>query len=218
MPDKVRFLRRLNLSRECPRPRWRRSRTSSRCARARLDVRFSQTAGPRAYLLKHGGVRLYHLTLEGQEVTTAAVSPSQLFGLGGFLGWRCPTAVGFGEACSPDRDSVVVTRRCIQAPTFIICTEPVRQRLPVPAWRRCPTSPSRRSSTSRTSRSLLVLGGGPVGVELAQDFARVRSEVTLAEKENHLLHVDHEAADILTRRLAAEGVLSDPRTGPFTVV
>jgi len=62
------------------------------------------------------------------------------------------------------------------------------------------------------------LGGGPVGVELAQDFARVRSEVTLAEKENHLLHVDHEAADILTRRLAAEGVLSDPRTGPFTVV
>lgn len=43
-------------------------------------------SGDRVYLLKQGRVRLYHLTLEGQEVTTAVVSPGQLFGLGAFLG------------------------------------------------------------------------------------------------------------------------------------
>jgi pyruvate/2-oxoglutarate dehydrogenase complex dihydrolipoamide dehydrogenase (E3) component len=54
---------------------------------------------------------------------------------------------------------------------------------------------------------LLVLGGGPIGVELAQAFAHLGSEVTLAEKEGRLLPMaDREASDILTRRLAADGV------------
>jgi CRP/FNR family cyclic AMP-dependent transcriptional regulator len=43
-------------------------------------------SGDRVYLLKQGRVRLYHLTVEGQEVTTAVVSPGQLFGLGAFFG------------------------------------------------------------------------------------------------------------------------------------
>ena len=38
------------------------------------------------YLLKQGRVRLYHLTREGQEVTTGVVTPGQLFGLGAFIG------------------------------------------------------------------------------------------------------------------------------------
>jgi len=34
------------------------------------------------YLVKEGRVRLYHLTENGQEVTTAVLGPGQLFGLG----------------------------------------------------------------------------------------------------------------------------------------
>jgi CRP/FNR family transcriptional regulator, cyclic AMP receptor protein len=40
----------------------------------------------RVYLIKQGRVRLYHLSREGQEVTTALLGPGQLFGLGSLFG------------------------------------------------------------------------------------------------------------------------------------
>lgn len=54
---------------------------------------------------------------------------------------------------------------------------------------------------------LLVLGGGPVGVELAQAFARLGSRVTLVERSPRLLaREDQEAADCVRATLEAEGV------------
>ena len=86
MPDKLWFLRRLNLfdgmtdaevesvsrelrMRHCP------QRT------AILDG-FSE----RIYLIKEGRVRLYHVSPQGQELTTALLGPGQLFGLGSLFG------------------------------------------------------------------------------------------------------------------------------------
>ncbi|GAA4432805.1 hypothetical protein GCM10023169_38970 [Georgenia halophila] len=60
--------------------------------------------------------------------------------------------------------------------------------------------------------SLIVLGGGPVGCELAQIFARFGSEVTLLEAGNRLLGEDEpEAGQLLADVFAAEGI--DVRTG-----
>jgi pyruvate/2-oxoglutarate dehydrogenase complex dihydrolipoamide dehydrogenase (E3) component len=54
---------------------------------------------------------------------------------------------------------------------------------------------------------LLVIGGGPVGCELAQAFALLGSAVTLAEAAQRVLpHEDAEASEILQRRLAEDGV------------
>lgn len=54
---------------------------------------------------------------------------------------------------------------------------------------------------------LAVLGGGPVGVELAQAFARLGSEVTIIEQAEELLaREDHELTAELTDALRAEGV------------
>jgi len=54
---------------------------------------------------------------------------------------------------------------------------------------------------------LVVLGGGPIGVEMAQAFARLGSQVTLVERLPHLLpQEDPELADALQDRLVAEGV------------
>jgi CRP/FNR family cyclic AMP-dependent transcriptional regulator len=86
MPDKVWFLRRLNLFEGMSQAEMEeiahelKMRT---CAPRRSVL---SDGGDRVYLLKQGRVRLYHLTLEGQEVTTAVVSAGQLFGLGAFLG------------------------------------------------------------------------------------------------------------------------------------
>jgi pyruvate/2-oxoglutarate dehydrogenase complex dihydrolipoamide dehydrogenase (E3) component len=55
--------------------------------------------------------------------------------------------------------------------------------------------------------SLLVLGGGAVGVELAQFFGRMGSEVTLVEHNAHLLaRVDPDAGTLLAERFGEDGI------------
>lgn len=59
---------------------------------------------------------------------------------------------------------------------------------------------------------LAVLGGGPVGVELAQAFARLGSAVTVLTRAARLLpRQDAELAAVLAERFVAEGI--DVRTG-----
>ena len=60
--------------------------------------------------------------------------------------------------------------------------------------------------------SLVVLGGGAIGVELGQVFARFGSRVTVAEGAAHLLPLEEpEAGDLLARAFAADGIST--RTG-----
>ena len=55
--------------------------------------------------------------------------------------------------------------------------------------------------------SLAVLGGGPIGCEFAQIFARFGVRVTIVEAADRLLlHDEPEAAGLLEKTLAAEGV------------
>ena len=53
---------------------------------------------------------------------------------------------------------------------------------------------------------LLVLGGGPIGVEMAQAFRRLGARVTVVEKAALLPKDDPELVEVVRRRLAAEGV------------
>jgi pyruvate/2-oxoglutarate dehydrogenase complex dihydrolipoamide dehydrogenase (E3) component len=63
------------------------------------------------------------------------------------------------------------------------------------------------TETTEVPAKLLVLGGGPVGCELAQFFARVGSRVTLVEGGERILsRVDGEAADLVASALEEDGV------------
>lgn len=53
---------------------------------------------------------------------------------------------------------------------------------------------------------LLVLGGGPVGVEMAQAFRRLGSAVTVFQRGRLLPREEPELVDALRERLAAEGI------------
>ncbi|MFZ1575641.1 MAG: FAD-dependent oxidoreductase, partial [Chromatiaceae bacterium] len=69
-------------------------------------------------------------------------------------------------------------------------------------------------------RRLVVLGGGPIGAELAQAFARLGSQVTQVEMLPRLLvREDPEVSDLIAERFRAEGiaVLVDHRAKRFLV-
>ena len=56
-------------------------------------------------------------------------------------------------------------------------------------------------------KRLLVLGGGPIGSELTQTFARLGSQVTQVQKAPRILiREDPEVSDLVTRRFREEGV------------
>ena len=55
-------------------------------------------------------------------------------------------------------------------------------------------------------RHLIVLGGGPIGVEIGQAFRRLGADVTILERDNAMPKDDQEVARSLLQRLAAEGI------------
>lgn len=60
-------------------------------------------------------------------------------------------------------------------------------------------------SLTERPRRLAVIGGGPIGCELAQAFHRLGSEVTLLHNHGHLLdREDRDAAELLQRQLIKE--------------
>jgi len=59
----------------------------------------------------------------------------------------------------------------------------------------------------RLPRSMVVLGGGPIGVEMAQAFQRMGCQTTLLEQSEYCLgEEDPEISRLLERELAADGV------------
>jgi len=60
--------------------------------------------------------------------------------------------------------------------------------------------------TTRPAR-LAVIGGGPIGCEMAQAFQRLGSQVILFHKNNHILdREDSDAAEIIQNRFISEGI------------
>ncbi|HUM02671.1 MAG TPA: FAD-dependent oxidoreductase [Thermoanaerobaculia bacterium] len=66
--------------------------------------------------------------------------------------------------------------------------------------------------------SLVVIGGGPIGVELGQAFARLGSKVTIVSKTPHLcLKEDADAAVVLEKKLLEEGLSLFEEAAPVRV-
>ena len=109
---------------------------------------------------------------------------------------------------TPDGPVVLVGRRGVVLDTGTRPAVPdVEGLAATPYWT------NREAVRAETSpRRLAVLGGGNIGVELAQAFARCGSQVVLLETADRLLVAEEpEASAALTRALRDEGV--DVRTG-----
>ena len=113
-----------------------------------------------------------------------------------------------GHARFKDRRTVVVGDTEVRARRFIIATGSTPALPPIPGLDtgRYLTNETIFSLAYRPD-SLVVIGGGPVGLEMAQAFQRLGSTVTVLEAAVPLAKDDPECAAIVLDQLQREGVV-----------
>jgi pyruvate/2-oxoglutarate dehydrogenase complex dihydrolipoamide dehydrogenase (E3) component len=117
-----------------------------------------------------------------------------------------------GTARFVDKRTVAVDDYEIRARRFVIATGSRAAVPPIPGLDGIPflTNESIFDLTE-CPRHLIVVGAGPIGLELAQAFRRLGSQVTVLEAAQPLAKDDPEAAAIVVAQLESEGIVI--RTG-----
>jgi pyruvate/2-oxoglutarate dehydrogenase complex dihydrolipoamide dehydrogenase (E3) component len=114
-----------------------------------------------------------------------------------------------GQARFVSEREVRVGDAMLKAKNFVIATG-TRARIPaVDGIDRVPycTNETVFDELNAKPESLIVLGGGPIGCELGQVFARLGVQVTILQRPHTILErEDQDASELLVKRLEAEGV------------
>ena len=107
-----------------------------------------------------------------------------------------------------DRDTIDVGGHTIQARRFVVATGATPFVPPIPGLDASRVLTSERLFTlSALPRRLAILGGGPIGVEMAEAFARFGSHVTIIEAANRILPREEcDSSAVITEFLEQLGV------------
>ncbi len=118
-----------------------------------------------------------------------------------------------GEAAFTDKRTLTVGETEVKARRFVVATG---SRPVVPAIPGLDAVPYFTTDTildnTRKLTHLVIIGGGPLGLELAQSYARLGTEVTVLESGPLLPEIDPELAAVALKRLEEEGVHLRPDT------
>jgi pyruvate/2-oxoglutarate dehydrogenase complex dihydrolipoamide dehydrogenase (E3) component len=106
----------------------------------------------------------------------------------------------------------------VQARRFVVATGSSAGVPPIPGLAEVPylTNESVFDLTERPDH-LIVVGGGPIGTELAQSFRRLGSKVTVVERFGMLAKDEPEAVEVVRQALIADGVAIYENTGVIGV-
>jgi pyruvate/2-oxoglutarate dehydrogenase complex dihydrolipoamide dehydrogenase (E3) component len=105
------------------------------------------------------------------------------------------------------RDEVAAGEFAIRARRFVLATGSRPTAPPIPGLADVPYLTNETLFDNRTRPThLLVIGGGAVGLEMAQAHRRLGSRVTVLEAARLLGNDDPELVDVVRRRLAAEDI------------
>lgn len=178
------------------------SKTLIRSGRAAADVSSAQRFGIRAV----GGVDVdFDAVMNRVRRVRAQISPhdsarrfSEHYGVDVF----------FGAARFTGPDTVDVGGTTLDFSTAVIATGARPAMPPIPGLAAAdPLTNLTVFNLTELPPRLAVIGGGPIGCELAQAFARLGSEVTVVETADRLLaREDRDAAEILRASLIRDGV------------
>ena len=116
--------------------------------------------------------------------------------------------VFFGQGTFTSSNTVVVGDQTLHFKKAVIATGARAAALPIPGLKDTGylTNETLFSLTELPKR-LIVIGGGPIGCEMAQSFARFGSQVTLIEQASHIMSREEEdAALIVQNAMHKDGV------------
>jgi pyruvate/2-oxoglutarate dehydrogenase complex dihydrolipoamide dehydrogenase (E3) component len=141
--------------------------------------------------------------------TIAALAPNDSAARFTALGVR----VIAGHAEFRDPNTVVVNETAIAARRFVIATGSSPAIPPIPGLAQPPYLTNETIfDLTRLPEHLVVIGAGPVGLELAQAFRRLGSAVTVIDAAIPLAKDDPECAALVVSTLEREGVVLRPNT------
>ncbi len=114
----------------------------------------------------------------------------------------------FGHATFTSSHTVEVNGQSIQGKRFVIATGSSPFVPPIPGLDEAEYLTNENIfSLRKLPARLIVLGGGAIGTEMAQAYARLGSKVTVVERLPHILpQEDTEISDMLRTTLLAEGI------------
>lgn len=102
----------------------------------------------------------------------------------------------------------------VKARRFVVATGSSAALPPIPGLTELPYLTNENIfELNELPQHLIVIGGGPIGVEIAQSFRRLGSKVTVVERFGILAKDDAEAVEVVRRALIADGVSVYENTG-----
>ena len=116
--------------------------------------------------------------------------------------------VYFGQGTFTGSNSLDVSGQTLRFKRAVIATGARAAELPIPGLQQTGylTNETLFSLTELPPR-LIVIGGGPIGCEMAQSFARLGSRVTQIERSSHIMpREERDAAEIVQSEMIGEGV------------
>lgn len=122
---------------------------------------------------------------------------------------RLGAKVVFGEPHFIDEHSLQLNGQTYVAKNWVIATGSSPVIPPIPGLAETPHLTNREIfHLDRLPSSMIILGGGPIGVEMGQAFNRLGTRVTIVDRANQILgKEDRDMADAVKDVMAAEGVV-----------
>ncbi|MBN1103619.1 MAG: FAD-dependent oxidoreductase [Deltaproteobacteria bacterium] len=116
--------------------------------------------------------------------------------------------VEFGEPNFEDEHSIRLNGRTVSAKTWTIATGSSPDSPPIQGLGRTPHVTNKEIfSLDRLPESMVILGAGPISIEMAQAFCRLGTNVAVVQRSAQILtREDKDMADGIMQVLAAEGV------------
>ncbi len=117
--------------------------------------------------------------------------------------------VKIGSAKFAGKNAVAINGETFKAKKFVIATGSTPSKLDVPGLENMAVYNNESIFTLQNlPKRIVIVGGGPIGIEMAQCFCRMGSTVAVIEKGAHIMaHDDDVVVDILQKQLEKEGII-----------